>query len=235
MRNSIILGIVLAIQILILSCSVSKKISSDFGYHVKLQKLHNRAYDYQKAKENDNAILAFEELVTIDSTLIYPNDRISLYKSYMAKSRYDVAENLLQNTLVLISKMKDVDSKLELEARFSQLLIKHQGEREKKLAIETWEHEKKENDSTFVKAYDTAPEPKGGFDAIQKKLVYPDISRIKRIEGQTVVYVKINVEGKVEETKIRESLDEYCDLAAVNAIKAVDWIPATKEGNPISV
>ncbi|MBN2104732.1 TonB family protein [bacterium] len=88
---------------------------------------------------------------------------------------------------------------------------------------------------TFV-AYDTPPFPLGGFEGIQKNLVYPEIARKAGIEGRVTVQAKIDVDGTVIQTKVVQSLGSNgCDESAINAVKAVQWKPAMQRGNPVAV
>ncbi len=89
--------------------------------------------------------------------------------------------------------------------------------------------------SIFV-AYDEPPQPIGGFAAIQKKLVYPEIARKAGVEGRVFVKVLIDEKGNVAATQIIKSLgNNGCDEAAVAAIKAVKWKPAKQRDKPVKV
>lgn len=85
-------------------------------------------------------------------------------------------------------------------------------------------------------AYDEAPEPIGGFGAIQRNLEYPEIARKAGIEGRVIVNVLVDVDGSVVETKILKSLGHSgCDEAAVKAIRTVKWKPAKQRDRPVKV
>jgi protein TonB len=131
--------------------------------------------------------------------------------------------------------MKDADSKVQFPQKFSQLLRNYEVEEKRKAEAVNWIKERNAQDSTFFVEYDTPPEPVGGFHAIQQNLVYPEQPRKAGIQGTVTVQAKIGEDGTVIDTKILMSLDEYCDQAAINSIKVVDWIPATKDGKPVSV
>jgi protein TonB len=90
--------------------------------------------------------------------------------------------------------------------------------------------------ATFFVAYDEPPQPIGGFEAIQKKLVYPEIARKAGIEGQVTIYAHINEKGDVINTRILVPLgNSGCNEAAVAAIKAVKWKPAKQRDKPVAV
>jgi len=91
-------------------------------------------------------------------------------------------------------------------------------------------------DEYFV-PYDEPPEPIGGFTAIQKNLVYPELARKAGIEGTVVVMAQISENGDVLKTNIHRSLgeDNGCDEAAIEAIRSIKWTPAKYEGKPVAV
>ncbi|MFQ5627763.1 MAG: energy transducer TonB [bacterium] len=92
-----------------------------------------------------------------------------------------------------------------------------------------------ESSNIFV-AYDEAPEPIGGFAAIQKNLEYPEIARKAGIEGRVIVNVLVATNGRIEDTKILKSLGHSgCDEAAVKAIRSVRWKPAKQRDRPVKV
>lgn len=81
--------------------------------------------------------------------------------------------------------------------------------------------------------FDQAPQPVGGFKAIQEKLTYPDEARKTGTMGEVLVNVFINEQGKLTKIKIKKSLNPECDKAAIVALKSVEWKPAEKDGKPI--
>ncbi|MBD3386830.1 TonB family protein [candidate division KSB1 bacterium] len=92
-----------------------------------------------------------------------------------------------------------------------------------------------ESAQIFV-AYDEPPAPIGGFGAIQRNLVYPEIARKAGVEGRVVVHCLIDRQGRVVQTKILKSLgNNGCDEAAVAAIKSVKWKPAKQRDKPVKV
>lgn len=84
--------------------------------------------------------------------------------------------------------------------------------------------------------YDKEPSPIGGFNAIRENLHYPELARRAGIEGTVILYVQIDEQGDVVNTRVIKSLgDNGCDEAAVEAIKKVKWIPAEADGKPVKV
>ena len=92
-----------------------------------------------------------------------------------------------------------------------------------------------ESAEIFV-AYDEAPAPIGGFAAIQRNLVYPEIARKAGVEGRVVINCLIDEKGNVINTRVLKSLgNNGCDEAAVAAIKSVKWKPAKQRDKPVKV
>ncbi len=84
--------------------------------------------------------------------------------------------------------------------------------------------------------FDKPPEPIGGFTAIQKNLIYPEIALKAGIEGRVIINCLIDEKGSVVDTNVLMSLgNNGCDEAAIKAIKAIDWKPATQKGKPVKV
>jgi len=84
--------------------------------------------------------------------------------------------------------------------------------------------------------YDEAPEPIGGYAAIQSHLVYPEIARKAGVEGKVVVNCQVDENGNIVKTVILKSLgNNGCDEAAVAAIKAVKWKPAKQRDKAVKV
>ncbi|MFH1941993.1 MAG: energy transducer TonB, partial [bacterium] len=84
--------------------------------------------------------------------------------------------------------------------------------------------------------HDEPPVPIGGYPAIQKALVYPEIARKSGIEGRVMVWALINEEGSVVKTRIMTSLGPNgCDEASMAAIRAVKWKPAMRRNKSVAV
>ena len=82
--------------------------------------------------------------------------------------------------------------------------------------------------------FDVAPEPIGGYKAIREHIAYPQIARKAGIQGRVLVWAKIDRNGDVVSTSIKESLGPNgCDESAANTIKTVKWKPAIKDGKPV--
>lgn len=92
-----------------------------------------------------------------------------------------------------------------------------------------------ESNVIFI-AYDEPPEPIGGYAAIQKAVVYPEIAREAGIEGTVIVQATIGKDGRVKETIILKGIPKTgLDEAAMDAIKTIKWKPAYQRDKPVTV
>jgi len=92
-----------------------------------------------------------------------------------------------------------------------------------------------EKEGKIFVAFDTKPEPIGGFEAIIKNLVYPQSAKIAVVQGKVVLSLVIDEEGNTDEFEIIQSLGSELDNAAIDAIKHVKWKPALHKGKPVKV
>ena len=84
--------------------------------------------------------------------------------------------------------------------------------------------------------YDEPPEPMGGFAAIQKNIVYPEIAQEAGIEGTVVVQAYVNEFGIVSECVILKGVPNTgLDEAAVAAIKKTKFKPAKQRDRNVGV
>ena len=84
--------------------------------------------------------------------------------------------------------------------------------------------------------YDEAPEPIGGFAAIQRNVVYPEIAQEAGIEGTVVVQAFVSEFGKVAECVILKGVPNTgLDEAAIDAIKKTRFKPAKQRDRNVGV
>jgi len=84
--------------------------------------------------------------------------------------------------------------------------------------------------------YDEPPEPIGGFLAIQRNVVYPEIAQEAGIEGTVVVQAFVNEFGKVTECVILKGVPNTgLDEAAIDAIKKTRFKPAKQRDRNVGV
>lgn len=89
--------------------------------------------------------------------------------------------------------------------------------------------------SRFV-AYDDPPEPIGGYKAIQRNVIYPDIAREAGIEGMVIIQAFVDKNGIVRETVVLKGIPNTgLDEAAADAIKRTRWKPARQRDMKVGV
>jgi len=93
-----------------------------------------------------------------------------------------------------------------------------------------------EGESPIFFAYDEPPEAIGGYGAIQRNLVYPEIARKAGVEGKVIVLAVIDEKGNVVRTQVVKSLgNNGCDEAAIAAIRKTKWKPAMQRDKAVKV
>ena len=76
-------------------------------------------------------------------------------------------------------------------------------------------------------AYEEPPQPIGGFAAIQRNVVYPEIAQEAGIEGIVIVRAFVNEYGKVTQCEILKGVpNTTLDDAAIAAVKKTLFKPA---------
>ncbi|MFA4839002.1 MAG: energy transducer TonB [Candidatus Neomarinimicrobiota bacterium] len=84
--------------------------------------------------------------------------------------------------------------------------------------------------------YEKAPEPIGGFAAIQARVIYPEIAQEAGIEGTVIVQAFVNEFGVVQETVVLKGVPNTgLDEAACTAIKKTKFKPAKQRDQNIGV
>lgn len=84
--------------------------------------------------------------------------------------------------------------------------------------------------------YDEAPEPIGGFSAIQRNVVYPEIAQEAGIEGTVVIQAFVNEFGKVTDCVVLKGVPNTgLDEAAIDAIKKTRFKPAKQRDRNVGV
>jgi len=86
------------------------------------------------------------------------------------------------------------------------------------------------------KAYDKKPEPIGGYSAILKNAVYPEIARDAGISGTILVVAYIDEYGNVGECRVVQGIPKTgLDEAAINAVKKTKFYPAKQRDISVGV
>ena len=101
--------------------------------------------------------------------------------------------------------------------------------------IEQIVEEPKEEAPKYFVAVEEMPEPIGGIQAIQSKIVYPEIARRAGVEGKVYVLAFVDENGTVTNAQIIKGIGAGCDEAALNAVKQTKFKPGKQRGVPVKV
>ncbi len=92
-----------------------------------------------------------------------------------------------------------------------------------------------EEEPSFFVAVEEMPEIIGGIQALQSKIVYPDIARRAGVEGTVYVLSYVNEKGEVVKTEVQKGIGGGCDEAAQKAIFEMKFNPGKQRGMPVKV
>ncbi|GAB4286791.1 MAG: hypothetical protein Kow0098_02440 [Ignavibacteriaceae bacterium] len=92
-----------------------------------------------------------------------------------------------------------------------------------------------EDDPAYYLSAEVMPEPKGGIERIQKKIIYPSLARENKIEGVVLVRAFIDEYGTVTKAEVTRGLGYGCDEAAYYAVYYAKFKPGLIKGKPVRV
>lgn len=85
-----------------------------------------------------------------------------------------------------------------------------------------------------VASLERMPEPVGGVAVLGQVVKYPELAKKEGVEGVVLVKLTIASTGKIAKAEVSSSVRADLDQAALDAAKAVSWIPARdKNGESI--
>ncbi len=90
-------------------------------------------------------------------------------------------------------------------------------------------------DETYYVAVDMMPEPSGGIEAIQKKIIYPTNARRDKVEGKVIIKAFIDESGSVRRAEIIKGIGSGCDEAAIAAVMGSRFRPGRMNGKVVKV
>lgn len=87
---------------------------------------------------------------------------------------------------------------------------------------------------------DKAPAFPGGPAALgvffQQHVKYPEVARVKNINGNVLLTATVGIDGKLSDFKVTQPLSPECDAEALRAAAGLPtWQPATRKGVPVPV
>ena len=89
------------------------------------------------------------------------------------------------------------------------------------------------NEHASITFMESAPELIGGLEALQKQLVYPQAGKQIDVEGRIFVHLIVDTTGVPQCIKVARGLQKHFDQAALQAVRKMEFRPATIRGKPI--
>jgi TonB family protein len=80
-----------------------------------------------------------------------------------------------------------------------------------------------------------APQPIGGMETLARNIIYPEAAKKEGIEGKVMIEVAFGADGSLTKTTVKTGVRDDLDKAALNAISAIKWSPASVDGVPTAV
>jgi protein TonB len=97
------------------------------------------------------------------------------------------------------------------------------------------EEEDEDVEPVFFVAVEEMPEPVGGIEGIQKKIVYPEIAKRAGVQGRVFVKAFVDEMGNVTKVELIKGIGAGCDEAAMNAVQQTEFKPGKQRGKPVKV
>jgi TonB family protein len=97
------------------------------------------------------------------------------------------------------------------------------------------EKEDMENDPAVYRTVEVMPEPVGGYEAIKKKLIYPELAKENGIQGTVEVQITVDEFGEVTNAEVVKGIGYGCDETARIAVYYSKFKPGLLKGKPVKV
>ncbi|MEJ5350883.1 MAG: energy transducer TonB [Melioribacteraceae bacterium] len=97
------------------------------------------------------------------------------------------------------------------------------------------ETKEEDEEAVFFVAVEEQPEPIGGIEAIQQKIVYPEIAKRAGVQGRVFIKAFVNENGDVVKAEVIKGIGAGCDEAAVQAVMQTKFKPGRQRGKPVKV
>ncbi len=97
------------------------------------------------------------------------------------------------------------------------------------------EKEDMENDPAIYRTVEVMPEPVGGYEAIKKKLIYPELAKENGIQGTVEVEITVDEFGEVTTAEVVKGIGYGCDETARIAVYYTKFKPGLQRGKPVKV
>lgn len=89
------------------------------------------------------------------------------------------------------------------------------------------------NDPVYYSNAEVMPEPKDGFEQLQKKLIYPSYAKEHDIEGTVEIKAFIDQNGDVTDAEVVKGIGYGCDDVAKITVLYTKFNPGLIKGKPV--
>lgn len=79
------------------------------------------------------------------------------------------------------------------------------------------------------------PMPVGGIESLVRNATYPTFDRTVKNDGDVVLNIFVDENGKVTDIKVAQSGGYSFDNSAIKAVKSTKWLPAMQNGYPVAL
>lgn len=97
------------------------------------------------------------------------------------------------------------------------------------------QEEEEEIPVEFFVAVEEMPEPIGGIQGIQQKIIYPEIAKRAGVQGRVYVKAFVDESGTVKKAEVIKGIGAGCDEAAIDAVLKTRFKPGKQRGKPVRV
>ncbi|MDO8549362.1 MAG: TonB family protein [Ignavibacteria bacterium] len=97
------------------------------------------------------------------------------------------------------------------------------------------EEENIDDGPAIFRTVEVMPEPVGSYEAIKKKLIYPDKAKEDGIEGIVEIEIIVDEFGEVEKADVVKGIRPDCDESARIAVYYTKFKPGLQRGKPVKV
>jgi len=94
---------------------------------------------------------------------------------------------------------------------------------------------KDDDEAVFFVAVEETPEPIGGIEAIQSKIIYPEIAKRAGVQGRVFIKAFVDEHGNVVKAETIKGIGAGCDEAAVQAVMQTKFKPGKQRGKAVKV
>jgi protein TonB len=97
------------------------------------------------------------------------------------------------------------------------------------------QEEEEEVQLDFFMAVEEMPAPIGGIQAIQRRIIYPEIAKRAGVQGRVYIKAFVDETGTVKKAEVIKGIGAGCDEAAMAAVMKTKFKPGKQRGKPVRV